>query len=425
MPQPADLTRPTPEALRAVIGLHALESVAQALGLLVVPRWPGIELAAGPLWAIVGAYAIWNAGSAWALARGLLTPVTSNAVFAQLLAEVIALSALLYFSGGASNPFVSLYLVPIALGATILSVRYTLALAGTSIAAYAALLRFHVPIPELEVGHVHDGLNLHLAGMWANVVISATIVLVLLSLLARTSRQRAEQLARLREEAVRNEQIVAMGSIAAATAHSLSTPLSTVQVLLEELAEDLDPVERRENAELARQQIEHCRSHLTGLLAAGGVTRLDAAYPQSPAGFLEGVLAEWLTTRPDAELARDIEPGLRAARMVIDPTLRHSLVNLLNNAADANAERGATLVSCAARRDRGELVVTIDDQGPGPPPDLDAVGFASTKPRGLGVGLLLTQANLGRLGGSLELRDLHPGCRAVLRVPLLAEESAP
>jgi C4-dicarboxylate-specific signal transduction histidine kinase len=70
-------------------------------------------------------------------------------------------------------------------------------------------------------------------------------------------------------------------------------------------------------------------------------------------------------------------------------------------------------------------VVTIDDQGPGPPPDLDAVGFASTKPRGLGVGLLLTQANLGRLGGSLELRDLHPGCRAVLRVPLLAEESAP
>jgi two-component system, sensor histidine kinase RegB len=315
--------------------------------------------------------------------------------------------------------------VPIALGATILSFRYTLALTGISIGAYAVLLRFYVPIPELEVGHVHDGVNLHLAGMWANVVISATIVLVLLSLLARTSRQRAEQLARLREEAVRNEQIVAMGSIAAATAHSLSTPLSTVQVLLEELAEDLDPAERRQNAELARQQIEQCRNHLTGLLAAGGVTRLDAASREPALAFLEAVLAEWLTTRPDAELARDLDPGLGMARLVIDPTLRHSLVNLLNNAADANAERGATEVRCAARRAGGDLVVTIDDQGPGPPRDLDAVGFASTKPHGLGLGLLLTQASLARLGGSLELHDRRPGCRAILRVPLLTEDQPP
>jgi two-component system sensor histidine kinase RegB len=418
MPPSTDLTRPTRDALRAVIALHALESVAQALGLLVAPRWPGIDLATGPLWTIVGVYALWNAGSAWALARGWLLPVTATAVFAQLLAEVVALTALLYFSGGASNPFVSLYLIPIALGATILSFRYTLALAGLSISAYAVLLRFYVPIPELEMGHVHGGVNLHLVGMWANLVISAIIVLVLLTLLARTSRQRAEQLARLREEAVRNEQIVAMGSIAAATAHSLSTPLSTVQVLLEELAEDLDQAERRENAELARQQIELCRNHLTGLLAAGGIARLDAASREPPGTFLDRVLADWLTTRPDAELERDIDPALRSVPAVIDPTLWHSLVNLLNNAADANAERGATMVGCTARREGSFLVVTIDDQGPGPPRDLDAVGFASTKPRGLGVGLLLTQASLDRLGGSLELRDRRPGCRAVLRIPL-------
>ena len=97
--------------------------------------------------------------------------------------------------------------------------------------------------------------------------------MIFLSLLVRQSRVRAEELTRLREQAIRNEQVVTMGSIAATAAHSISTPLSTVGLLLDELAEELSDVERRENVDLARQQIEYCRGHLTDLrrLAASGV----------------------------------------------------------------------------------------------------------------------------------------------------------
>jgi len=419
-----DLTRPSRAALQAVVALHVLESIAQAAGLLVVPGWLGITLAADPLWLIVGAFAAWNAGTLVLLRLGRLA-VTSAAVLLQLVVDVAVLSGLLYFSGGSTNPFVSLYLVPVALGATILSLPHALALAAACIGAYSVLMRWFIPIPALEMGHVHDGLNLHILGMWANFIVSAVIVLMFLGRLARISRARAELVSRLREQAVRNEQVVAMGSIAAATAHSLSTPLSTVSVILDELAEDLDPAERAENVELARQQIEHCRSHLTGLLAAGGVTRLDAASREPLGEYLDEVLGEWLTTRPDAQLERRLDGSLRGAAAVVDPSLRHCLFNLLNNAADANAERGASLVTCDARLAASTLTVVVEDRGPGPPGDLDAVEFASTKPHGAGVGLLLTRANLGRMGGSLRLDDLRPGCRATLRVPLLDAEAAP
>ena len=221
-----DLTRPSRWSLNIIIGLHLFQSVAQAGVLLVVTRWLDLGLDARPLWAVVAAYAAWNLLSLFLL-LGKLHPVTSRSVLVQLLAEVACLTGLLYFSGGPTNPFVSLYLVPVALSATVLPVRHTLALAATSVAAYSGLMFWSVPLPALQLGHVHNGWNLHIAGMWVNFIVSAIVVLVFLSLLVSVSRQRAHQLAGLRERAIRNEQVVTMGSIAATAAHSISTPLST------------------------------------------------------------------------------------------------------------------------------------------------------------------------------------------------------
>ena len=118
-----------------------------------------------PLWVLVAGYGIWNLGTLVLLLTGLLDPAGSRAVFTQLLAEVALLTALLYFSGGSSNPFVSLYLVPIALCATILQAPYTIALAVASIGAYSALMVWNVPLAALQVGHVHNGWNLHIGGI--------------------------------------------------------------------------------------------------------------------------------------------------------------------------------------------------------------------------------------------------------------------
>ena len=200
-PEPLfDLTRPSRQALNVIVVLHLLESVAQVVALLVITRWLDLDLDLDvtPLWVLVAGYGIWNLGTLVLLLTGLLDPAGSRAVFTQLLAEVALLTALLYFSGGSSNPFVSLYLVPIALCATILQAPYTIALAVASIGAYSALMVWNVPMAALQVGHVHNGWNLHIGGMWANFIVSTLVVVIFLSLLVRQSRVRAEELTRLR-----------------------------------------------------------------------------------------------------------------------------------------------------------------------------------------------------------------------------------
>lgn len=420
-PEPLfDLTRPSRQALNVIVVLHLLESVAQVVALLVITRWLDLDLDLDvtPLWVLVAGYGIWNLGTLVLLLTGLLDPAGSRAVFTQLLAEVALLTALLYFSGGSSNPFVSLYLVPIALCATILQAPYTIALAVASIGAYSALMVWNVPMAALQVGHVHNGWNLHIGGMWANFIVSTLVVVIFLSLLVRQSRVRAEELTRLREQAIRNEQVVTMGSIAATAAHSISTPLSTVGLLLDELAEELSDVERRENVDLARQQIEYCRGHLTDLLAVGGIRRLSEARREPLRPFLDALLNQWLTTRPEVRLKKSLEPSVDGVSAVLDPTLQNSIVNLLNNAADANAERGEDEVTFAAVITGPVLELLIDDRGPGPPGDFGSVEFASTKVDGIGVGLLLTRANINRMGGSVRLETLAPGCRVVVTLPL-------
>jgi len=420
---PFDLTRPSRRALDLIVNLHLLESVAQVVALVVITRWLDLELDVVPLWVLVAAYGAWNLGSLVLLRTGALDPAGSGAILTQLLAEVAVLTALLFFSGGSSNPFVSLYLVPIALCATILPVRYTLALATAGIGAYSALMVWNVPLPALEVGHVHDGWSLHIGGMWLNFIVSTLVVVVFITLLVRQSRTRAEQLTRLREQALRNEQVVTMGSIAATAAHSISTPLSTVGLLLDELAEDISDTERNENVELARQQIAYCRSHLTQLLAAGGIHRLDEARHEAVRAFLDALLAQWRTTRPEVRLKKRLDPSVDGLSAVLDPTLQNSIVNLLNNAADASLEVGEDEVSFAAGISGSVLELRIEDRGPGPPENLESLEFSSTKSEGIGVGLLLTRANIARMGGAVRFEDCRPGCRVVATVPLPGIES--
>jgi two-component system sensor histidine kinase RegB len=190
------------------------------------------------------------------------------------------------------------------------------------------------------------------------------------------------------------------------------------------LAEELSDSERKENVDLARQQIDYCRGHLTDLLAAGGIRRLSEARREPLRGFLDALLSQWLTTRPEVRLKKHLDPSLGGVSAILDPTLQNSIVNLLNNAADANVEQGEEEVTFAATINGSVLKLVIDDRGPGPPGDLAAVEFASTKEQGIGVGLLLTRANITRMGGSVRLDKLDPGCRVVVTLPLPAIERA-
>ncbi|MCB1692583.1 MAG: hypothetical protein KDI19_07440, partial [Pseudomonadales bacterium] len=119
------LSRPGEGALRLIVGLHWVESAAQVFGLLVLRYVSGLALPYGPLWVVILVFVAWNFWSAWLVRRGVVYPERQVAV--QLMAEVLVLAGLLYFTGGATNPFVSLFLVPLAIGA--MTIRFSIALA--------------------------------------------------------------------------------------------------------------------------------------------------------------------------------------------------------------------------------------------------------------------------------------------------------
>src|SRR5690606_13943277 len=177
--------------------------------------------------------------------RGRGTPGEAE-FFLHLLVDVLGLSLLLYFTGGANNPFVSYLLVPVTIAAATLSWRYTTALTLCALGCYSLLLFFYKPLPELvpSDAHMHAGHgmdmstdpgNLHVIGMWFNFVVSAVLITYFVVKMAADNQRQEARLRQYREDTLRNEQILAVATMAAGTAHELGTPLGSMAVLLKEL----------------------------------------------------------------------------------------------------------------------------------------------------------------------------------------------
>lgn len=328
--------------------------------------------------------------------------------FAHLVTDVAALTALLYLSGGPANPFVSLYLILLVVAAIAMPAGYAWATAALTVACYGLLFYLPAPAPEL---HLQHNFGLHLFGMWVNFVVSALIIAWLLARMAQAIRARDAQIAQQREEALRNDRIVALGTLAAGAAHELGTPLSTMAVILGEMAHDQPP-----GSQLAgdiatlRTQVDVCKHTITRMVAAAGQARAEGGRAQPVDAFLRETVEHWRMIRPAASLSEALDGTLPAPAIVSEQTLRQAIISLLNNAADASP--GDVELEC--RWDRERLSMEIRDRGPGLTREAAALAgrrIFSTKPagKGNGIGLVLARATLERLGGRVELRPREGG----------------
>ncbi len=402
------------DSLRRLLAMRWLAVAGEAAAIAAAPLLLGIPLPLAPMLGIVALQAAFNLHAHGRLRRG--GPVAEGELVAQFGVDMVALTLLLFFSGGAANPFVSLYLPPIAVAATILPARAAWGIALSGMAAYSLLSVFNVP---LELADAERATRLHLAGMWLTFAVSAALIAWFVARMAAAIRSRDLELAAAREEALRNERVIALGSLAAGAAHELGTPLATMAILAGELARNVDVrPDMKEDLALLREQVEHCKGIITGLAARAGQARAEGGGAIALDRWLEQVVARWRQLRPHAEAKVSLRGTAGAPKIVGEATLEQALLNLFNNAADADADGGE--VDIEADWDSAQLRIEIGDRGPGFDEHvLLAAGraFVTTRPEGAGIGLFLAHAAVERLGGRIVLAGREGG-GAVTRVEL-------
>lgn len=353
-------------------------------------------------------------------------PVTDAEYGAQLLFDILVHSVLLYYSGGPTNPFAAYYLVPLTIAAATLSWLYTAALATVAMVFYSLLLFWYHPMPAFEAAVRESQGNIRVIGMWLNFAMSAGLITLFVVHMAQALRLHAERLAERREQSMRDSQLLGIASVAAGAAHELSTPLSTMSVLLKDLRADYsDDPQIQEDLQLLQEQVHQCKVSLQHMVRSAEFNRNQPHSNQAADGWIKGLLERWQLMRPEASWQLKPLPPGPAPHIQDSPELGQSILNLLNNAADACPEN----ISVQVEWNTARLRLCIRDYGPGVPLHIAeqlGTAFVTTKgKKGFGLGLFLSQAAVERIGGSVKLFNQDGGGTLTeVILPLAIEEQA-
>jgi two-component system sensor histidine kinase RegB len=406
--------------LDTLVRLRWLAVIGQTTAVLVVYYALDFDL---PIWACLAVIAL----SAWlnvALrVRFSLTQRLEPERAAWLLAfDIAELAVLLFLTGGLQNPFAFLFLAPVLLSATSLPPRITLMLGGFAVLCATILVFVHYPLPwdrddPMELPWIY------LIGVWFSILLAIGFIGVYAWQLTEEGRQLAEALAATELVLAREQHLSQLDGLAAAAAHELGTPLSTISVIATELARAIEPGSPvYDDVKLLRQQAQRCRD----ILAKIGELSSGEPFDLLP---LSALIEEVVAPHRDFGIAIDVAlphepmPTPVGAR---NPAILYGLGNLLENAVDFAHER----VEVTADWNSENVAVTISDDGPGFAPEImDRIGepyVRSSKRRrmnaggettGLGLGFFIAKTLLERSGASLDFENrVFPDRGAVVKI---------
>lgn len=347
--------------------------------------------------------------------------ITNTELFVELMMDVAALTLQLYLSGGASNPFTSLYLLQVIIAAVLLEAWSVWILLVVTSFCFAWLT---VSYRDLMIPHHHGDLfSLHIAGMFICFVLAASLLVIFITRITRNLRGRDEHFARLRQQSAEEDLIVRMGLLASGAAHELSTPLSTLSVILNDWRRMPWAAKSPETAaeiEEMQTEVKRCKEIVSGILRSAGEARSEEAVRTTVNGFLDAIAEEWRTSRSPAAFV--YEPRFDPDEPIVsDLSLKQVIFNLLDNALEASPQ----WVGLEVQRDGLELCLAVTDRGRGfDKAMLDTLGrpYRSTKATpGSGLGLFLVVNVVRKLGGVVTAENHEEGGAAVrLRLPLEA-----
>ena len=406
----------TPDAARAA-WLSRLRVSALALEVIVVAASFALGTAPSSIPLVTGLLSLQlvsNGAGVWWMRS---TP--SLLKMACLLSvDLIAFTALLAVTGGATNPFSFLYLVFIALAAVILSMWQSIALVLLSILGFGSLI-FFAP-PSAHAGHGH-AMQSHVLGMWIACSVGAIFVVFFLQRLKHVLTDRENEIARMREDHARSDRLAALGTLAAGAAHELSTPLSTIAVAARELIDIMgeDPAFEaiRPEADAIRGEVDRCRAVLEHLAADAGQDPSDSIVLVTPHALIDEALHIVRDRRRIAvRNTVDAAVQVRVPKRIVARALR----GLMNNALAADTGEISVEVTSTSKT----VAFSIRDAGAGMSKEVLARSsepFFTTRAHGegMGLGLFLAHNVAAQLGGALLIESLEgQGTRATFQIPI-------
>ncbi|MGB5812004.1 MAG: ATP-binding protein [Polyangiales bacterium] len=414
MPLPKAKPSLTPEPARATdaqwLARMRWGAIAiEAISVVVAERVLGLELPMGPIWVIV---AIGVASNLW------LTFRSTETLGAFLVLDVALLSALLYVSGGPTNPFSVVYVVYIAMSAVMLPARWTWAIAALSMLSFAGLFSQMPSGSAAMMHHGDDGdFQAHLYGMFVAFALSALLIAYFVSRLSDALRERERALAEAQERTFRWGRLASIATLAAGAAHELGTPLGTIAVAATELRRRAGELKGGdiivEDAVLIHEELERCRAVLDRMALAGGEHVGEASASLDVDGLVDEVRDR---LRPDQ--AERWETRIQTGQLTAPREAILQLIeNIARNGFDA-CERGR--VSLDVERRAAEVELRFGDEGCGMSPEVQAKAidpFFTTKGSGdrMGLGLFLAHTLVDSLGGRLAI-DSTVGHGTTIRV---------
>jgi two-component system sensor histidine kinase RegB len=330
--------------------------------------------------------------------------------------DVLQLAALLYLTGGITNPFALMFVAPVVIAAATLNLGNTLILAGIAFVSVSLIGIFHRPLPW-PTGDVLELPQLYQAGIWAALVIGIGFTSVYAWRIASESTRMSAGLAATQLALAREHRLASLGALATAAAHELGTPLGTIAVVARELERALPPnSSEAEDARLLRDQAERCRAIIARLAnpeeaMLGQAARLPlGALLDDIAAPYRGEDVDITVAVPHGDAENPVPQVWRA------PELLHGLGNIIENAADfAKSE-----VKMQASWDANTLNVMIEDDGPGFAPEIfERIGepYVTSRPghnapgdtdigpgqlgehEGMGLGFFIAKVLLEQTGG--------------------------
>ncbi|MSU89437.1 ActS/PrrB/RegB family redox-sensitive histidine kinase [Rhodobacteraceae bacterium 2CG4] len=397
--------------LRTLIYLRWLAVAGQATAVLVAAWHLDIALPLDRCLLLIGLSAAFNVGAS--LVQPANARLNQRAALLTLLYDLAQLTALLYLTGGISNPFATLILAQTIISATVLTLGATLILGALSLAAVAFLSVFHLPL-TLADGQALQVPPLLLVGSWAALSLSIIFIGVYARLVSTETYSMSEALTATQLALEREQKLTALGGMVAAAAHELGTPLATIMLVSTELADELeDRPELAEDVALIRAQAVRCRDILAAMGRSG---KDDLHVRHAPFSALVEEAAEPHVERGKRVILRVRgEPGPPPAAQPVlarRSEVLHGVRNLVQNAVDFAR---ATVWIDLDWSDE-QLILRVGDDGRGYPPDLlGRIGDPFLRRRGgrgpsdaerpgyagMGLGLFIAKTLLERTGARL------------------------